>query len=157
MAVYSDHGFLPWLFNITPKGFFLEKDNRLRFVEWLRIKVGARDPNDLKYEDFMSNHGGRLLALYGGSPQLVLDSLMENQSEQGKGRRAQLPKNFWVPFLFFNSVDYSAYPLSLVLNFEPKAVSGLSWVEDWSTRLRPLTLVSCLSSFIAEDGMWSPP
>lgn len=60
---------------MVPKGFFENRDNRLRYVNWLKEKVGASDVSNLRVGDFVKNHGSTLISMYGRSVKAVLDSL----------------------------------------------------------------------------------
>jgi hypothetical protein len=71
-------------------------------LEWLKDKAGAQHLSQLKVTDYIKHYGSRLLALYGNSPQNVLNSL---NGEEGRPTetstsktvlRSYTPLNHWV-------------------------------------------------------------
>lgn len=80
MAIYNDHEFQPWLFKETPKGIFLDKDTRLKYVTWLVSKLRLPSSEALRPAHFNRYRGGDLLVLYKGNVKKVLDSLQESNA-----------------------------------------------------------------------------
>ena len=95
MTLYPDHSYLPWLFSTTPKRFFLVRENRKKYVEWLRNRVEVGNNVELSARHFLENHGGGLLTMFGGSPEKVVESLEiesefnEKKNENGVGEGRQ--------------------------------------------------------------------
>lgn len=97
MTVYHDYPYLPWLFGSTPTGYFDQKENRLKYIEWLVKKTG-KPRTDLKANDFKENSGHLLLRKYGHSPNQILQSL---ESIPGNTvLTLKRPKNHWVRIFF---------------------------------------------------------
>lgn len=108
-AAYPDHDFLPWMFERAAKGYFSLRENRIRYLEWLKERVGVTSLTELNANHYIENHGHGLLKIYNGSPQLLLDSLKEDVSNLSdrnsvnsvmsniKGlRRPKAPQKHWV-------------------------------------------------------------
>jgi hypothetical protein len=79
-SVFSEHIFSPWLFRTVPKGYFKVRENRRRYVEWLRAAVGVASTEELDSNNYVENHGRGLLVMYGGSPQRIYESLDESDA-----------------------------------------------------------------------------
>jgi hypothetical protein len=97
-TVYSDFEFLPWLFNAVPKGFFDEKENRIRYIRWLVEKVGVKSELDLHRSHFLENGGGGLLTKYKYSPLAIIASIQSSEPGQDKllFLNGKKPQNFHV-------------------------------------------------------------
>lgn len=145
-SIYSDHTFIPWLFRKASKTFFQSRTNRLKYIEWLKDKVGVTNASDLSWEDFQRNHGNGLLKMYNSSPQAVLDSLAETESPKSSEKeslRERKPLKFWVHFPLLPRLSHLLPPLLsvktrsplliLCLGFdgESKGVSGFNWGQYW--------------------------
>jgi len=79
-TVYSDYRYRPWLFAAVPKGYFDLEMNRREYLNWLLETVKVSEYKELNANHFTQNHGSGLLAKYGGSPHLVVDSLRSTTS-----------------------------------------------------------------------------
>ncbi len=82
MSIYSDFDYKPWLFIVSPRGFFSEIKNRHDYLNWLKNKVGVANLSDLKGHHFYENGGAGLRSLYGGSVARILDSVNEDSTEK---------------------------------------------------------------------------
>ncbi len=126
ISVYSDHVFVPWLFDSVPRGFFKIRENRQKYVDWLVDKVKL-PPHKLQRSHFTQNHGGGLLQSSGGSPQQVIESLTSDSSfglEERNSDHYVKPREYWVclsrssPSLLSGDIFYY-YPFSLNSNASP--------------------------------------
>jgi hypothetical protein len=116
ISVYHDQEFLPWLFKITPKGYFEKSENIRKYVEWLRRKTGRDDWRDLETKDFVENHGSRLLKIYNGSVEAILDSLKDKgdlQESKTSSDRPIKPSKYWVQTIL-HFVDFSSHLITSV-------------------------------------------
>jgi hypothetical protein len=106
MAIYSEHEFMPWLFNSVSQGYWSIAENRRKYISWLVKKTGVEDELKLTRDHLLSNGGGGLLVQFGGSPQGILDSLISEtkekplESEPNSSERTRVSPNYWV-LLFF--------------------------------------------------------
>lgn len=78
ITVYSDHIWEMWCFKKAPVGFWKEKDNQLKYLEWLFRKLGYTQLEDyyrISTAILRENYGRPLLSHYGGSPSRILASL----------------------------------------------------------------------------------
>nr|AIJ02278.1 hypothetical protein [uncultured soil microorganism] len=86
-----------WRFTSVPDGFWDNRVNRRRYLDWLGPHLGFRRVEDwyqLSFQDLTHWHGGRLLAKCGNSPSAVLkDSLPEYDWKEWLFQRP--PKDFW--------------------------------------------------------------
>lgn len=99
IAIYSDFEFLPWLFGKVAHGYFTVRENRVRYVEWLKRRTGLKE-SELQAKHFMENHGLGLLVTYGSSPERVLQSLRsDNLDPVKKSRRHWVPSLHLLPLL----------------------------------------------------------
>lgn len=89
--IFPEYGLEPWQFDIPPKGFFEKREHRIRYIDWLRKTVGVYKNEELTTKHFLMNSGSSLLYLYGGSPQAVLDSLIDPLVSNENGNEAPVP------------------------------------------------------------------
>jgi len=94
ISAFNDFEFLPWLFNVAPIGFFDSAKNRKSYLDWLKAKEGLRDFSELQRNHFLNNKGGDLLNKYNGSPQLVVKSVLDSNSEDSSASSYTL-KGAW--------------------------------------------------------------
>jgi len=80
MAVLPELNLLPWLFDAVPSSYFSKLENRKRYIEWLKEKVGVDKLSELKKHHFVQNHGAGLLVKYNNSPEKVLRSIETDDS-----------------------------------------------------------------------------
>lgn len=81
--------FHEWLFPRVPTGFCDQRQNRLRYRDWLAIRLGYKKTENwyqLKQETLQSNHGGGLLTYFHDSPQQLAHDFF--------------PDYDWKPWLF---------------------------------------------------------
>jgi hypothetical protein len=128
-ATYSDHEFLPWLFKKSAKNYFKKRENRQKYVEWLRNKMGVKRIEELKVEDFRNNGGGGLIMSFGCSPMLLFESLKATTEGNDLDRVDDLehmPQSHWVlnRFSTFSRIETFLTP-SFRSPLKPR---GLSWM-----------------------------
>lgn len=92
-----DHPWLEWQFVKTPKGFWQDRANRVRYMQWLGAQLGFERMEDwyrVRREDFLAHQGGHLLRHYGGSPARAVQDCFPQYSwcEWLFGR---VPAGFW--------------------------------------------------------------
>lgn len=89
--------FNEWMFAKTPKGFWLDRKNRVRYVKWLGKQL-AISKKDQWYEitrgNFEKNHGNQLIKFYDGSPLAVIMDCFPKQTWH-EWRFARVPVGFW--------------------------------------------------------------
>src|SRR5689334_16146687 len=113
---------MPWLFSVTPRGFWLSRDNRVRYINWLLIRVGVANVNELKNRHFVQNAGGGLISLFGNSPNEVLKSIAETSEEVNEHVLTRLkPRHYWVLNSFLNLPFTHS---EVVFNAKPQNVLG---------------------------------
>ena len=44
--MYPEYDWLPWLFDVTPKNYWENKDNLLKFINWAGDKLEIKELND---------------------------------------------------------------------------------------------------------------
>jgi len=87
-----------WLFSTAPIGFWKERRNRFRYMNWLGKQLGYRRPDDwyaATVDDF-NKHKGRamLTGYYGDSPSSAVIALFPSHRWQ-KWRFHRAPLGFW--------------------------------------------------------------
>lgn len=103
-ATYPDFEFLPWFFTQIPTNYFKNKENRVKYMNWLMKKIGVSNYSELKFSHFEENGGQSLLRMFNGSPKEIIDSLKDtsemdhNNQNISKGKK---PKQYWVFSSFF--------------------------------------------------------
>lgn len=86
-----------WLFSRTPKGFWLIKKNRRRYMQWLADRLDFKRPSDwygVTDKDFKQNSGGELLKLFGSSPMAVVMDCYPSRTWH-EWMFARVPVGFW--------------------------------------------------------------
>jgi hypothetical protein len=89
--------FNEWMFAKTPKGFWNDHKNRVRYVKWLGQKLGIKTKQqwyDITRKDFEENHGNQLIKCYDGSPLGVVMDCVRNYKWE-EWRFARVPVGFW--------------------------------------------------------------
>jgi hypothetical protein len=108
-SVLTEHEFLPWLFRKIPHGYFEIRENRKRYVEWLKDKLGLETMDQLKFDHYLKWNGTQLLNIYNGSPQSILDSLQsDGKNPSSPYNRARVPVKHWVRLTL--SVSFTSIP-----------------------------------------------
>ncbi|MHC4875944.1 MAG: hypothetical protein ACYTGL_05555 [Planctomycetota bacterium] len=96
-SCFPKHKWNEWMFGKTPKGYWENRDNRVRYLKWLGRLLGFRKMIDwyrLTRDDFEKNHGNQLMKYYHGSPlAAVLDCFPQKNWEEWKF--ARVPVAFW--------------------------------------------------------------
>ena len=89
-SVYPEKNWLPWKFTITCNGYWKDKKNHKIYMDWLRLQLGYKTPEDwykISQKDFINNDGdGLLVSHYNGSPLQILKSVY--------------PEENWLPWKF---------------------------------------------------------
>ena len=97
MAHLPDYDWKEWLFRKIPKGFWLLKKNRKRYLRWLAERLQIRRMSGwylLTRRDFEDNCGNNLLKQFAGSPCLLLkDAYPRYPWKEWMFRR--VPLGFW--------------------------------------------------------------
>lgn len=86
-----------WMFAKTPKGFWDNRKNRVRYMKWLGSRLGIRKREqwyDLNRDDFEQNYGNQLIKFYDGSPLAAVMDCLGNQAWE-EWRFARVPAGFW--------------------------------------------------------------
>lgn len=94
---FPDYEWQAWKFTQVPKGFWQDKKNRIKYMDWLGKQLGFRQPEDwyrLKKADFDRNHGVGLLGDFGGSPMAVVKDVFPKRVWY-EWKFHQVPKGFW--------------------------------------------------------------
>ncbi|MFW6059087.1 MAG: hypothetical protein ACODAQ_02835 [Phycisphaeraceae bacterium] len=82
----------------VPNGYWRVRANRVRYMQWLRQRLGIRKPDDwycLKRQHFLDNYGGGLLAtIYHHSPLAALRDYMPNHPWK-PWLLTSSPQRFW--------------------------------------------------------------
>ena len=77
--IYPKHKWMPWMFKVTPMGFWTDKKNHKIFFEWLKSQLGYQQMEDwynLTVAHVYNNGGKGLLAnYYNNSPAKALQSV----------------------------------------------------------------------------------
>jgi hypothetical protein len=97
MAYLPRHAWKPWMFSKTPKGFWDDRGNRRRYMQWLAARLGIQEPDDwsrVTGADFQRNHGNQFLKLYDGSPlEAARDCCPRHRWKEWMF--ARVPAGFW--------------------------------------------------------------
>jgi len=86
-----------WLFDKTPKGFWNDRSNRIRYMKWLGKQLGYRKLEDwygITREDFEGNSGNQLIKFYKGAPSAAVQDCFPDHDWQ-EWRFARVPIGFW--------------------------------------------------------------
>lgn len=79
--IYTDHVWLPFRFEFTPRGYWKEKKNRLQFLEHLGKGLGYTTLEDwyqVQTQQIVENGGGTMLNYYHNSLQKMIKDLYPN-------------------------------------------------------------------------------
>jgi len=95
MGCFPDIDWKEWLFSTVPPGFWIERSNRVRYLQWLERELEISKPDgwyNVKQADFFSRHGTSVLQdIYRGSP--------------GAAAKDLYPKHCWYEWLFSQVPD----------------------------------------------------
>lgn len=86
---YPDHTWHPWLFPVTPRGFWRSPESRRRYFDWLKEELGIgsdwRGWYRVSGEDIRTNNGAKLLRYFNEcAPLAIMDSYPEHSWEAWK-------------------------------------------------------------------------
>lgn len=74
---FPDYQWHEWLFALVPKGFWLFRENRRRYLEWLMEQLGFQTPEamaEIRRHDILTNHGSRLFTIFSSITYILDDS-----------------------------------------------------------------------------------
>jgi len=101
LAIVKDYlphePWLEWRFQQVPNGFWDQRANRRRYLNWLGAQLGFHHPEDwyqLSSQHLRRWHGGRLLAKFEGSPLAIVKDYLPRRPWQ-EWRFASVPNSFW--------------------------------------------------------------
>ncbi len=97
MTYLPKYDWQEWRFGKTPKGFWDEKRNRIRFMKWLGKQVGIKkidDWYDLTRKDFDKHNGKQFIKFYDGSPLAAVKDCIPRKLWD-EWRFARVPRGFW--------------------------------------------------------------
>ena len=86
-----------WQFGKTPKGFWDDRANRVRYMKWLGKRLGCRKLDDwyaVTRKDFEQNFGNQLMKHYNGSPLAAAMDCFSNHNWL-EWKFARVPVGFW--------------------------------------------------------------
>lgn len=96
-AFVPKHRWHEWQFARTPKGFWEEPKNRVRYMKWLGKQLGFTSLNDwygATRQDFEEHCGNQLIKFYNGSPLMaVMECFPKHKWQEWKF--ARVPAGFW--------------------------------------------------------------
>jgi hypothetical protein len=85
------------MFAKTPKGFWDNRKNRIRYMKWLAKRLGITNSSqwyNVGRNQFEENNGNQLIKFYDGSPlAAVMDCFPKQKWEEW--RFARVPVGFW--------------------------------------------------------------
>jgi hypothetical protein len=91
------HAWLEWNFSRTPKGFWDERRNRVRYLKWLGEKLGITSLDGwykATRDDFEKNCGSQLVKYYNGSTLAAVTDCFKNFKWE-EWKFARVPVGFW--------------------------------------------------------------
>jgi hypothetical protein len=97
MSYLPDYDWKEWMFEKTPKGFWEQRKNRRRYLEWLGEKLGYQSWDDwhaVTTSDFTDNYGNQFLKRCGGSPVAALRDGFPRRTWH-EWKFARVPAGFW--------------------------------------------------------------
>jgi hypothetical protein len=97
MALYPNHQWLVWKFEIVPKGFWEIKENQKKFMDWIGLELGFKVMDDwykLTNKNILENGGSTLFCRNGNSSSKLV--------------MATYPTHKWLPQRFSKTV-YNVY------------------------------------------------
>lgn len=97
MSYLPEYDWTEWRFDKTPKGFWLKKQNRKRYLIWLARQLGYKKLDDwyaVTGEEFFANCGNQFLKFYGGSPLAALSDCFPEHTWH-EWMFARVPVGFW--------------------------------------------------------------
>ncbi|MGZ0171073.1 MAG: hypothetical protein ACKVHE_16075 [Planctomycetales bacterium] len=86
-----------WQFGKTPKNFWDDRANRLRYIKWLGKRLGCKKLDDwygVTRKDFERNFGNQLMKHYNGSPLAAAMDCFSNHTWL-EWKFARVPVGFW--------------------------------------------------------------
>ncbi len=91
------HPWQEWRFTQVPDGFWQQRRNRRRYMDWLGQQLGFTQPEDwyrLPERALQQYHGSRLLSLFGSSPSAVVKDYLPRHRWL-EWRFVHAPTRFW--------------------------------------------------------------
>jgi hypothetical protein len=86
-----------WQFGKTPKGFWEDRKNRIRYMKWLGLRLGCKKLDDwygVTRKDFEQHFGNQLMKHYNGSPLAAAMDCFSNHNWL-EWKFARVPAGFW--------------------------------------------------------------
>ena len=97
-TIFPNLEWLPWKFDVTPKGYWKDKANQRRYLDWLGVQLGFNSRDDyykIHERDIRSYFGGSLLEkYYQGSPTALVMGVYDDYPFL-TWRFSQVPVGFW--------------------------------------------------------------
>ena len=120
--VYHNFEWLPWKFDNCPSTYWDNKENQIKYMEWVREQLHYKEMNDwykIQRKDLLVLGGGRLLDRYNDSPYLLLSNIY--------------PDYPWLPWLFLHCPRNFWSDRANVVRFLEWAASklGVQQHDDW--------------------------
>ena len=130
-----NYNWLPWKFKTITNGYFDDKENQNKYINWLSKELNINKYEDwynVTYKDFVNNNGKSLLAIYNHSHIKLITSLF--------------PDYNWLPWKFKNIPNGYWKDLNNQRKFlEQVAIEvGIKNLDDWYN----VSLQVCTSIFI---------
>ena len=102
--LYPEYEWLFWKFICSPNNSWDNKENQLKYMNWLSEKLKytkKEDWYDITVNDLYRNDGGGLISKYNGSPYQLLSSVYPNYKWERSKFRKQYSKQqiVWLNFL----------------------------------------------------------
>lgn len=98
MGCFPEVDWKEWRFSAVPPGFWVERSNRVRYLQWLETELEIGEPDDwynVKQADFFSRHGTSVLQdIYRGSPGAAAKDLYPRHCWY-EWLFSQVPNGFW--------------------------------------------------------------
>lgn len=97
MAYLPEYDWKEWLFRKIPKGFWNDRRNRRRYVQWLGRKLGITRMDQwyaVTRHHIEGNHGNNLLKRFDGSPYQLLKDVYPRYDWK-EWMFARVPYGFW--------------------------------------------------------------
>lgn len=97
IACFPKHHWKEWMFNRLPTGFWDDRRNCRRYMQWLGKRLGYRRLDDwyrIKGSDFKRNYGGELIKQYRSSASAMVVDLIP-RSAWCEWMFTRVPPGFW--------------------------------------------------------------
>ena len=95
--VYPNYNWLPWKFNSVPNGYWEDRNNVIKYMNWLSNELHVNKYEDwynVKYEDIVNNHGISILSQFQNS-HIKLITAIYNNYDWLPWKFNSVPKRYW--------------------------------------------------------------